>query len=56
MSEALEVLEKGKTADQSEVDDALRGIRAAVDQAEYDAALHFDASENTGDIFHGSME
>lgn len=54
VSEALAVLEKGKTADQSEVDDALRGIRAAVDQAEYDAALHFDASENTGDIFHGS--
>ena len=54
VSAALEVLEKDTAAEQAEVDEALRSIREAVDQAEYDAALHFDASENTGDLFHGS--
>lgn len=51
---AKAALEKGEKAEQSEIDEALVNLRAAVAGIEYSAALHFDASKNTGEMFHGS--
>lgn len=51
---AGKVLEQGEKAEQAAIDEALVNLRKAVSEAKYNAALHFDASQNTGTMLHGS--
>ncbi|CUX35770.1 LamG-like jellyroll fold domain-containing protein [Clostridium sp. C105KSO13] len=54
VQEARAVLGQGEAAGQNAVDTALINLRKAVDNMRYGAALHFDASQNTGSMLHGS--
>lgn len=48
------ILAQGDEAQQPAVDEALSNLRKASDGLSFGAALNFDASQNTGDMFHGS--